>query len=316
MNIFITGCAGFIGSSVAEKLINLGHFVIGLDNFDSHYPKEFKQKNLDALEGHPNFQFFFGDIRDREILDKIFNEHSIEIVIHLAAKAGVRASFEFPQEYVDVNINGTINILEEMKLHNIQKLVFASSSSVYGNLQADVFTEDMTGLVQISPYALTKKSAEDIIKIYTENNNIQAVCLRFFTVYGPKQRPDLAIYKFSHAILYDKPLPMYGDGNTFRDYTYIDDITSGIISAISYNKTPYEIINLGSANPISLKDLISTIENEIGKKAKIEHLPMQPGDVQKTYADIKKAEKLLGYRPKTTFKEGLRCFIQYTFSRE
>lgn len=313
MNIFITGCTGFIASSLVLRLLELGHKVIGIDNFDSYYPKELKQKNLSEFESHANFKFYFGDIRDKELLNSIFNEYKFDAVVHLAAKAGVRNSFLCPNDYVDVNINGTINILEMMKEYKTPKLVFASSSSVYGNSESEIFSEDEVGLVQISPYAVTKKVGEDMIRIFAENNGFNAICLRFFTVFGPKQRPDLAIHKFSDAILNNKPLPMYGDGTTYRDYTYIDDIADGIIAAIDYNETQFEIINLGSSRPISLKDMISTIEEVIGKKAKIEQLPMQAGDVQKTYADIEKAKRLLGYEPKTSFKDGVKRFIEYTF---
>lgn len=313
MNIFVTGCAGFIGSSLAQKLIGQGHFLVGIDNFDSYYPESLKQNNINDLEKSSNFKFYFGDIRDKELLTSLFSKYNFDVVVHLAAKAGVRASFEYPQEYVDVNINGTLNILEKMKEYQISKFVFASSSSVYGNSTSDVFSEDEVGLSQISPYAVTKKTGEDLVKIFSNNYGINAVCLRFFTVYGPKQRPDLAIHKFCHAIINNKPLTMFGDGSTFRDYTYIDDITDGIVSAIEYNKTPFEIINLGSARPVSLKDLIQTIEEVLGKKALIEQLPMQRGDVQKTYADIKKAKLLLDYEPKTSFQDGLKRFIEYTF---
>lgn len=316
MNIFITGCVGFIGSSLASALIKQGHFVVGIDNFDSYYPKEIKQKNLDELNAYSNFNFFYGDIRDSVFLDSLFDKYKIDVVIHLAAKAGVRTSFEIPKEYIDINVNGTINILEAMKSNHIKKLIFASSSSVYGNLSSQKFSEDTQNLIPISPYASSKKMAEDIIRIYSDNYHIQAICLRFFTVYGPKQRPDLAIHKFSDAIINNKPISLYGDGTTYRDYTYIDDITSGIISAIDYNKTPYEIINLGSGNPISLKDLVKILEDAIGKKAQIKYLPMQPGDVNKTHADIKKASLLIGYKPQTTFQDGLRKFLQYTFSWE
>lgn len=311
MKFFITGSAGFIGSSLTEKLLLENNCVIGIDNFDMNYPREIKENNIKAFKDNPNFTFYYGDIRDKNLIEQIMEEHKPDVVIHLAAKAGVRASLNTPLEYVSVNIEGTVNIIESMRKNNINKLIFASSSSVYGNCKSLLFKEEETDyLVQISPYACSKKACEDFIRTYTEIYDIQAVCLRFFTVYGPKQRPDLAICKFTNAIMKDEPVTIYGCTSTYRDYTYIDDITDGICAAVKYDKTKYEIINLGSSSPVTLKELIEYIEEELGKKAIIEYLPKQTGDVERTYADITKAKNLLGYSPKLSFKQGLHKFVK------
>lgn len=314
MNILVTGCAGFIGSSLTDKLIiNNDNKIIGIDNFDPYYPRAVKENNMKNFINSDNFTFYEGDIRDKELLSNIFKKHNIDIVVHLAAKAGVRHSFEEPVEYVSVNIEGTVNILNTMQKYNVSKIVFASSSSVYGNCKEKMFSEDLKDLQPISPYAQSKKNCEDYLKLYTELFNINAVALRFFTVFGPRQRPDLAIHKFAVNIAQNKPIPFYGDGTTYRDYTYIEDITDGIISAMYYDKTKFEIFNLGSQNPITLTSLVEYIEKDLGKKAIIEKYPMQKGDVQSTYANISKAQKLLGYKPKLTFQEGLHKFIEQLF---
>lgn len=314
MNILVTGCAGFIGSSLTDKLIlDNENKIIGIDNFDLYYPRAVKENNIKNFINKDNFTFYEGDIRDKELLSNIFKRHNIDIVVHLAAKAGVRHSFEEPVEYVSVNIEGTVNILNTMQKYNVSKIVFASSSSVYGNCKEKMFSEDLKDLQPISPYAQSKKNCEDYLKLYTELFNINAVALRFFTVFGPRQRPDLAIHKFAVNIAQNKPIPFYGDGTTYRDYTYIEDITDGIISAMYYDKTKFEIFNLGSQNPITLTSLVEYIEKDLGKNAIIEKYPMQKGDVQSTYANISKAQKLLGYKPKLTFQEGLHKFIEQLF---
>lgn len=314
MNILVTGCAGFIGSSLTDKLIiNNDNKIIGIDNFDPYYPRAVKENDMKNFINKDNFTFYEGDIRDKELLSNIFKKHNIDIVVHLAAKAGVRHSFEEPVEYVSVNIEGTVNILNTMQKYNVSKIVFASSSSVYGNCKEKMFSEDLKDLQPISPYAQSKKNCEDYLKLYTELFNINAIALRFFTVFGPRQRPDLAIHKFAVNIAQNKPIPFYGDGTTYRDYTYIDDITDGIISAMYYDKTKFEIFNLGSQNPITLTSLVEYIEKDLGKNAIIEKYPMQKGDVQSTYANISKAQKLLGYKPKLTFQEGLHKFIEQLF---
>lgn len=309
--VLITGGAGFIGSTLAEKLINGDNQIIVIDNFNDYYSPLLKEKNIESIINNPNYKLYRGDICDRDLVKEIFSQNRIDCVVHIAARAGVRPSLEEPLEYVRSNIDGTINILENMKNNNIKKIIFASSSSVYGNCTAEKFSEDLKVTEPISPYAATKSSCEQFLYTYSKLYNIQAICLRFFTVYGPKQRPDLAIRKFIELIEQDKPIPVYGDGTTMRDYTYIDDIVDGIIKAIHYSQTQYEIINLGGGSPVTLNEMIETIEKILGKKALINRLPMQLGDVNKTVSDITKAKKLLGYCPKTTFEEGIKKFIKW-----
>lgn len=311
MNILITGGAGFIGSTLTNRLLKEENKIIVLDNLNDYYDVKLKLDNFNENLNNANYKICIGDICDEKLTDKIFKENKIDVVVHIAARAGVRPSLEDPLEYVRSNIYGTVNILEKMKKYNVKKLIFASSSSVYGNCTAEKFSEDLKVTEPISPYAATKSSCEQFIYTYSKLYGIQAVCLRFFTVYGPKQRPDLAIRKFVELIEKNKPIEMYGDGSTMRDYTYIDDIVDGICSAIEYNKTPFEIINLGGGSPVTLKEMISTIEETLDKKAEIKQLPMQMGDVNKTVSDITKAKKLLNYNPKTTFREGIKKFIKW-----
>ena len=311
MNILITGGAGFIGSTLADKLLSEGNKIIVLDNFNDYYDVKLKEQNVEVNKDNPNYKLYRGDICDRELTEKVFSENKIDTVVHIAARAGIRPSLKDPLEYVRSNIEGTVNILEKMKTFDVKKIVFASSSSVYGNCKAEKFSEDLKVTEPISPYAATKSACEQILYTYSKLYGINTVCLRFFTVYGPKQRPDLAIRKFIELIEQNKPIPVYGDGTTMRDYTFIEDIICGIISAINYNKTPYEIINLGGGSPVTLNEMISTIEEVLGKKAEINRLPMQPGDVNKTVSDITKAKNLLGYQPKTSFKEGIKKFVEW-----
>ena len=261
-----------------------------------------------------NFKLYRNDIRDRQSVKKIFEENNIDIVMHLAAMAGVRPSIENPVLYQEVNCMGTQNILEEMKAHNVKNLVMASSSSVYGNCKEIPFREDMVVDFAMSHYAATQKANEVMPHVYHKLFDMNVIMLRFFTVYGPKQRPDLAINKFTRLMLEDKEIPMFGDGTTSRDYTYIDDIVDGIIRSCNYvenNNDVYEILNLGNSSPVSLKEMINTIGQAIGVEPKIKQLPMQPGDVDRTFADISKAKKLIGYNPKTSFKEGIERFIKW-----
>lgn len=311
MNILITGGAGFIGSTLADKLLKENNKVFVIDNFNDYYDVCLKEKNVSANLENENYKLYRGDICDRELVKQIFDENKIDTVVHIAARAGVRPSLEDPLEYIRSNLDGTINILENMRKAEVKKIVFASSSSVYGNCKAEKFSEDLKVTEPISPYAATKSACEQFLYTYSKLYGISAVCLRFFTVYGPKQRPDLAIRKFIELIEKDKPIPVYGDGTTMRDYTFIEDIISGICSAINYNGTSYEIINLGGGSPVTLNQMIETIEEVLGKKAIINRLPMQPGDVDKTVSDITKARKLLNYNPKTTFKEGIKKFVEW-----
>lgn len=314
MKYFITGGAGFIGSTLSEKLLQDGIKIVSIDNFCNFYDPKLKENNIADITENDNYKIYKGDIRDRKILERIFNENKFDCVIHLAAMAGVRPSIENPCLYQEVNCLGTQNILEEMKKHNIKKLIMASSSSVYGNCKKVPFKENMIVDFAISPYAATKKANEVMTYTYHKLYNMNVIMLRFFTVYGPKQRPDLAINKFTRLILNNETIPMFGDGTTSRDYTYIDDIVDGIIKSINYvekNENVYEIINLGNSNPISLKEMITTIGQVLNIEPTIKQLPMQPGDVDRTYADITKARKLLGYEPQTTFEEGIRRFIEW-----
>lgn len=310
----ITGGAGFIGSSLSEKLIKEGSRVVAIDNFCDFYNPTIKENNVKELIKNSNFKLYRNDIRDRKSVKKIFEENNIDIVMHLAAMAGVRPSIENPVLYQEVNCMGTQNILEEMKTHNVKNLVMASSSSVYGNCKEVPFKENMIVDFAISPYAATKKANEVMTHVYHKLFDMNVIMLRFFTVYGPKQRPDLAINKFTRLMLEDKEIPMFGDGTTSRDYTYIDDIVDGIIRSCNYvenNNDVYEILNLGNSSPVSLKEMINTIGQAIGVEPKIKQLPMQPGDVDRTFADISKARKLIGYNPKTSFKEGIENFVEW-----
>ncbi len=311
MKVLITGGAGFIGSSLADQLLKTHNEVVVIDNFNNYYDPKIKEQNIKNNLKHPYYHLYRCDIEDMSKLSRIFEEKTPDIVVHLAARAGVRPSLENPVEYVQSNILGTVNILECMRKFNVKKLVFASSSSVYGNIREELFSENLKVTEPISPYAATKSACEQICYTWHHLYNISVVALRFFTVYGPRQRPDLAINKFVKLINEGKPIPVFGDGTTKRDYTFIDDIVSGIISSINYNETSYEIINLGGGEPITLNRMIQTIEKALNKKAYIQRLPMQPGDVNKTVCDYSKAQRLLDYNPKTSFEEGITKFVQW-----
>ena len=333
----VTGGAGFIGSHLVEKLLKNGNKVINIDNFNEFYNYNIKVKNildstgkiqkkdegeikveelqdLKKLVDSENYILEIVDITNMEILEEIFQRNEIDTVIHLAAMAGVRPSIEKPLLYEKVNIRGTMNILELINKYNIKKFICASSSSVYGNNEKVPFSEKDNVDRAISPYAATKKSCEIIGHSYHHLYDIDTIMLRFFTVYGPRQRPDLAIHKFTKAIIEEKEIPFYGDGTTQRDYTYIDDIIDGVLKSIIYlekNKNIYEIINLGESETISLRKMVKTLENEIGKKAVLKKLSMQPGDVNRTFADISKSKELIGYDPKTKFEEGIKKFVNW-----
>ena len=316
---FITGGAGFIGSTLSKKMLENGNKVVIIDNFCKFYDPQIKENNIKELLYNTNFKIYRKDIRDKQDIKKIFDENNIDIVVHLAAMAGVRPSFENPILYQEVNCMGTQNILEEMKLHNIKNLVMASSSSVYGNCKETPFREDMIVDYAISPYAATKKANEVMTHVYHKLYNMNVMMLRFFTVYGPKQRPDLAINKFTRLMLEGKEIPMFGDGTTSRDYTYIDDIVEGIIKSCNYileRENIYEILNIGNSEPISLMKMIDTIGRVLEVEPRIKGLPMQPGDVERTYADISKAKQLIGYEPKTSFEEGIKKFVEWMVSNK
>lgn len=310
----VTGGAGFIGSSVCEKLLNENNEIIVIDNFCDFYNPKIKENNIKQFIDNPCFKLYRHDIRNRQALKQIFDENKIDVVVHLAAMAGVRPSLENPILYQDVNCMGTQNILEEMRAHDVKNIIMASSSSVYGNCKELPFKENMMVDYAISPYAATKKSNEVMTHVYHKLFNFNVMMLRLFTVYGPKQRPDLAITKFTRLMLNNEEIPMFGDGENSRDYTYIDDIVDGIIKSADYvldNNDVYEIVNIGNSSPVKLKKMIETVANALDMEAKIKQLPIQPGDVQKTHAEISKAKYLIGYEPHTSFEEGIKKFTAW-----
>ncbi len=320
--ILVTGGAGFIGSHLVELLLKKRCRVIVIDNFNEYYPPEIKYQNIEEIKKTKEsyelddsfFLLYKGDIRDGEFVEKIFSKHKIDLVIHLGAMAGVRYSLENPKLYIDVNINGTVNLLEACRKFKVRKFIFASSSSLYGNNKKVPFSETDNVDRPISQYAATKKAGEVLCFTYHHLYDISVACLRLFTVYGPRQRPDLAIHKFTNMILNDQKIPFYGDGSTARDYTFIYDIIDGIdkvISWINKDDKQYEIFNLGESQFITLFEMVKTIEDALGKKALLDYLPLPAGDVKQTYADISKAKKVLGYNPKTSFKEGIKKFIEW-----
>jgi len=309
--IIVTGGAGFIGSSLIDKLLAVNHEVLCLDDFNDYYDPTIKRNNIKQHLRNKNYSIKVTDIRDLDAVLDDFRSFSPDIVIHLAARAGVRPSLEDPFLYESVNVTGTLNVLEASVKYGVKKFIFGSSSSVYGINSNVPFSEEDPLLKPISPYAATKIAGEALCHSYAHLHNISMVVLRFFTVYGPRQRPDLAINKFARLMLNRETIPVYGDGSMRRDYTYIDDITHGIIASIDYNDSPYEIINLGNNRTVSLAELISTLEKALGIKAKLQHLPEQPGDVPVTYADVSKAERLLNFRPNTELHTGIQAFVEW-----
>jgi len=310
MNVLVTGGAGFIGSHAVERLLQLGHTVRVIDDLNDFYSPELKRENLALARRLGPVEFHQCDICDQPEVFRVFDEFRPEAVIHLAARAGVRPSLENPLLYEKVNVGGTIVLLEAARRHGVRKFVFASSSSVYGIADQVPFSEDNTGQYPISPYAATKIAGEKLCYTYSHLYALSVVCLRFFTVYGPRQRPDLAIRKFVQKIDQNEPIQMFGDGSSGRDYTHIDDILQGVTAALELT-TQYDVINLGNSHPISLAELIRTIEAALGKKASIRQMPMQAGDVPITCADISKARRLLGYAPQVSFPEGIREFAEW-----
>lgn len=305
----ITGVAGFIGSHVCESLLADGWRVIGLDNFDDFYDSRVKRRNVAVAMKSDAFSLVEGDIRDAESIDAAM-ESGVDVVVHLAARAGVRPSIEQPLLYTDVNVNGTMVMLDAARRHGVGRFIFASSSSVYGNNAKVPFAESDNVDGPISPYAATKKAGELLCHTYHHLYAMHVTCLRFFTVYGARQRPDLAIHKFTRLIEAGQPIPVFGDGSMQRDHTYIDDIVAGVRRAID-RCNGYRIYNLGESEPVSLNDLIAAIEVSLGKKAMIERLPLQPGDVERTYADITLAREELGYAPTTKLAAGLARFVEW-----
>ena len=310
--ILITGGAGFIGSHLVDNLLAENNCqVTVVDNFNAFYSPAIKRANIEAHLSNRNFKLYEIDICDRIGVREVFRESAFDVIVHLAARAGVRPSIENPAGYLETNINGTLNLLELTREFRVKQFVFGSSSSVYGINSKVPFSEDEKISKPISPYAATKAAGELLCHTYSHLYDFRTICLRFFTVYGARQRPDLAIHKFARLILEDKPIQVFGDGSTRRDYTYIDDIIQGVRAAINYTESSHEIFNLGESRTVELKYLIEIIEKKLGKRAIIERLPMQPGDVPQTYADITKAQKLLNYNPQTQIEDGIEKFTHW-----
>ena len=317
-NILVTGGAGFIGTNLTKTLLEQGNpsttlginKVFCIDNLNDYYSPQIKKNNIKQFDDNPNYQFQKLDIKNFNDLEKLFSDNSFDVVIHLAARAGVRASIENPSNYIQTNIQGTLNLLECLRKKPRTKFIFASSSSVYGNIKEIPFREDMNITNPVSPYAATKLSTEAICYTYHHLYKIKIVGLRFFTVYGPHNRPDMAHYKFTQSILEGKPIFKYGDGSTSRDYTYVDDIVQGIMACLDKNFS-FEIFNLGNSTPVTLNKMISTLEKVLNKKAIIDQRPIPAGDVMHTYADISKAQKLLNWEPKTPYEEGVKKMIEW-----
>src|SRR3989344_651333 len=308
--VLVTGNAGFIGSHLTEKLLADNYRVIGGDNFNDFYDPKVKEKNVAAAKKNPRFKQYRTDITDFGALERIFEEREIDLVVHLAARAGVRPSLVYPRLYQKVNVEGTVNLLELTRKFEVGRFIFGSSSSVYGEQKKVPFSETDPVNRPVSPYAASKKSAEMFCFAYSKLFGIKTTVLRFFTVYGPRGRPDMAPYIFAKAILKGEPITRYGKGDTSRDYTYVDDVVTGILAAV---KKPfdYEVINLGHNRPVTLNQFIATIEKIAGKKAKIFEQPRHPADVSQTFADIGKAKKLLAWQPKTDLETGLRRFLNW-----
>jgi UDP-glucuronate 4-epimerase len=311
-NILITGGAGFIGSHLVDRLLAEGGWrVTVIDDFNDFYAPAIKHENVREHLDDPAFRLYAADIRDRSALKRVFTDNDFDCLVHLAARAGVRPSVAQPLLYAETNINGTLNLLELARERGVKQFIFGSSSSVYGMNAKVPFSEDDPVRQPISPYAATKAAAELLCHTYSHLYGIRCLCLRFFTVYGARQRPDLAIHKFARLLSAGKPIPVFGDGTSRRDYTYIDDIIAGVRAAIDYTASDYEVINLGESRTVELRQLISLLEKELGMKAIIDRQPLQPGDVPQTYANITKARKLLHYDPQTQIEAGVHRFLQW-----
>ncbi|MCB9846847.1 MAG: GDP-mannose 4,6-dehydratase [Phycisphaeraceae bacterium] len=310
-NILVTGAAGFIGSHTCEALLRRGDRVVGVDNFDPFYAESIKRSNLDAvkaIDGEGRFAFEQADIRQRREMDDVFTKHRPDAVIHLAARAGVRPSIEDPAGYARVNVEGTANILEASRVVGVERLVVASSSSVYGNASKAPFSEDDDISKPISPYAATKCATEDLCHVHHVLYHTPVACLRFFTVFGPRQRPDLAIAKFMRLIDAGQAIPMFGNGGTSRDYTFIGDIVAGVLASLDrIHEHGFRVWNLGGSSPVTLDEMIAGVAATVGKDPLIDHQPSQMGDVERTFADLTRSGAELGYRPRTPFAEGLRA---------
>ncbi|MBN8710000.1 MAG: epimerase [Verrucomicrobia bacterium 61-8] len=313
MKVLVTGGAGFIGSHLVRRLLRAGHAAVIVDNFNDYYNPAIKRSNIAGLES--NVELIEANIEDADRMKQVVVDGKFDAIVHIAARAGVRPSLENPLSYLQTNVNGTYNMLEAAKAGGVGKFLFASSSSVYGLAKTVPFSEDLPLPQTLSPYAATKLAGEHLCGNFSHLYDLGVVCLRFFTVYGPGQRPDLAIHKFTDLIYNDKPIPKYGDGGTRRDYTYIDDIIQGVMGALAYDKTKFEIVNLGESETTTLTELIEALEKSIGKKAIIQQLPEQQGDMPLTCADIRKARALLGYDPKVKISEGIPRFVEWYASQ-
>ena len=309
MRVLVTGGAGFIGSHLVEKLLASGHEVVILDDFNDFYDPQTKHANIAGLAR--DVTIYHVDLRDSELVRNLFHREKVDAIAHLAVRAGVRPSIQQPRLYYDTNVTGTLHLLEAARVTEVERFVFASSSSVYGASKRIPFSEDEHLTQTFSPYAATKIAGEFLCSTYSHLYNLRVVALRYFTVYGPRQRPDLAIHQFTRRIYAGQPIDQFGDGSTRRDYTYIDDVIQGTMAALQYEGSLFDIFNLGENDTIQLKDLIAAIEKALGKKAKINQLPEQPGDMPLTCADISKARKLLAYKPTTRLSDGLPRFIEW-----
>src|SRR6266705_6246703 len=309
MRILVTGGAGFIGSHLVEKLLAVGHELVIVDDFNDFYDPQIKQANIAGFA--KDVTVCHVDLRESDSVRTVFGREKVDAIVHLAARAGVRPSIQHPRLYYDTNVIGTLHLLEAARVTGVERFVFASSSSVYGASKTVPFSEDQHLAQTLSPYAATKVAGEFLCSTYSHLYQIRVVALRYFTVYGPRQRPDLAIHQFTRRIYAGQPIDQFGDGSTRRDYTYIDDVIQGTMAALKYDGSRYDIFNLGESDTIQLKELISAIENALGRKGKDNRLPEQPGDMPLTCADISKARKLLGYKPTTRFSEGLPRFIDW-----
>jgi UDP-glucuronate 4-epimerase len=313
--VLVTGNAGFIGSHLVERLLDQGHEVVGFDNFDPFYDPAVKRRNLATALAHPRFTCVEGDLRRRDQVEALFAGRRINRIFHGAARAGVRPSLKDPLLYEEVNVRGTLHLLDAAVRHGVTNFVFASSSSVYGEQKKVPFAETDPVDNPISPYAATKKAGELMCYTYHHLYGLPMTCLRFFTVYGPRQRPEMAIHAFTRAIVRGEPLSLYGDGSARRDFTYIDDIIAGVLAALD-RPHPYEIINLGESETIEVREVIARLERIVGKPAVVRTLPAEPGDVPVTYADVRKARALLGYIPSTPVDAGLSRFVEWYQSVE
>jgi UDP-glucuronate 4-epimerase len=311
-NILVTGGAGFIGSHLVDRLLAEGGWrVVVVDDFNDFYDPSMKRANVSAHAGDERFRLVEADIRDRAAVERVFAETEFRCVVHLAARAGVRPSLLEPLLYNETNVTGTLHLLESARARGVRQFVFGSSSSVYGINAKVPFSEEDPIRRPISPYAATKAAGEHLCHVYAHLYGVRCVALRFFTVYGARQRPDLAIHKFARLISAGRPIPVFGDGTTRRDYTFVDDIIAGVRAAIDYDGSAFEAINLGESRTVELRELISLLEGELGREAVIDRRPPQPGDVPQTFADISKARRLLNYNPATQIEEGIRRFVEW-----